>query len=66
MGCTGIKGLCRHSPVWANCSKARGQGLYHCVQTLGFKKNIFSLDHYRKKTKKDVEHFKKCNAHYAF
>jgi len=37
MGFTGIKGLCRHSPVWAISSKARGQGLYHCVKTLGLK-----------------------------
>jgi hypothetical protein len=46
MGFTGIKGLCRHSPVWANSSKAHGQGLYDCVKTSGFKRNILSYDHY--------------------
>jgi hypothetical protein len=46
MGFTGIKGLCRHSPVWAISSKAHGQGLYHCVKMLGLKNKIKSLDHY--------------------
>ncbi len=66
MGFTGIKGLCRHSPVWAISSKACGQGLYHFVTTLGFflKKNLLiTTGYHKKKTKKDVEHFKKFNAH---
>jgi hypothetical protein len=70
MGFTGIKGLCRHCPVWANSSKAHGQGLYHCVKTLGFfLKTIYlsiTTGYHKKKTKKDVAHFEKCNAHYGF